>query len=216
MCVYDTSNALSAHMSSRLFAAGIAKCPQHVPLYQAWACLELRSGDIITAKRLIGEALTRDKRNGSGWLVAAKIEEKMNNNGLVGLILRRGIECAPGNIELYRALAEHEISRGKIDSVSFSPLNDLKYCAYHVSNALNLTLFSSLADSSNQGTGASRERHRHESPLRPSLSLPCRTGSTRVQHRRTCKAKQKNIRDLPVQCNGSPIFLNNEDGGMGQ
>ena len=89
-----------------------------MPLYQAWACLELRSGDVITAKRLIGEALTKDKRNGSGWLVAAKIEEKMENNGLVGLILRRGIECAPSDTELYRALAEHEISRGKIDSVS--------------------------------------------------------------------------------------------------
>jgi len=99
-----------------LFAAGIEKCPQHVPLYQAWACLELRSGDVITAKRLIGEALTRDKRNGSGWLVAAKIEEETDNHGLVGLILRRGIECAPGYTELYRALAEHEITRGKIDS----------------------------------------------------------------------------------------------------
>jgi tetratricopeptide (TPR) repeat protein len=104
--------------SFRLFAAGIAKCPQHVPLYQAWACLELRSGDVLTAKRLIGEALTRNKRNGSGWLVAAKIEEKMGNTGLVGLILRRGIECAPGNPELYRALAEHDISRMKMDSVS--------------------------------------------------------------------------------------------------
>ena len=102
-----------------LFAAGINNCPHHISLYQAWACLELRSGDIITAKRLIGEALTRNKRNGSGWLLAAKIEEKMNNIGLVGLILRRGIECDPSNTELYRALAEHEISRGKYGSVSF-------------------------------------------------------------------------------------------------
>lgn len=101
-----------------LFAAGIQKCPKHIPLYQAWASLEMRDGDIITAKRLIGEALTRDKRNGSGWLVAAKIEEKMKNHGLVGLILRRGIECAPMDTDLYAALAEHEISRGRINSVS--------------------------------------------------------------------------------------------------
>ena len=115
-----TNDCTSFDSPLSLFAAGIEKCPQHVPLYQAWACLELRSGDspsdVITAKRLIGEALTRDKRNGSGWLVAAKIEEKMDNHGLVGLILRRGIECAPGDTELYRALAEHQISRGKIDS----------------------------------------------------------------------------------------------------
>eukprot|EP00581_Thalassiosira_minuscula_P016001 CAMPEP_0183720522 /NCGR_PEP_ID=MMETSP0737-20130205/13113_1 /TAXON_ID=385413 /ORGANISM="Thalassiosira miniscula, Strain CCMP1093" /LENGTH=1088 /DNA_ID=CAMNT_0025950397 /DNA_START=204 /DNA_END=3470 /DNA_ORIENTATION=+ len=115
---YGTLESWKGHISEArlLFAAGIQKCPQHVPLYQAWACLELRSGDVITAKRLIGEALTKDKRNGSGWLVAAKIEEKMGNAGLVGLILRRGIECAPGDVELYRALAEHEINRGKIDS----------------------------------------------------------------------------------------------------
>ncbi|KAK1746753.1 tetratricopeptide repeat protein [Skeletonema marinoi] len=31
--------------SGRLFAAGIEKCPHHVPLYQAWACLELQDGD---------------------------------------------------------------------------------------------------------------------------------------------------------------------------
>jgi len=43
----------------------------------------------------------------------------MNNIGLVGLILRRGIECDPSNTELYRALAEHEISRGKYGCVSF-------------------------------------------------------------------------------------------------
>ena len=114
-------------MTYRLFAAGIQKCPSHVPLYQAWACLELQDGDVLTAKNLIGEALTRDKRNGSGWLVAAQIEEKMDNHGLVGLILRRGIECAPGDAQLYIALADHEISRGKIDSVSWI-LCDCMFC----------------------------------------------------------------------------------------
>lgn len=85
----------------------------------------MRDGDIITAKRLIGEALTRDKRNGSGWLVAAKIEEKLKNNGLVGLILRRGIECAPLDTDLYSALAEHELSRGRINSVSCHDVQQL-------------------------------------------------------------------------------------------
>lgn len=111
----------------RLYAAGIAKCPHHVPLYQAWAILELRFGNVLTAKRLIGEALTRDKRNGSGWLIAANIEEKMGNMGLVGLILRRGLECAPGNPALYRSLAEHEISQMRIDSVSFSRSFEYQY-----------------------------------------------------------------------------------------
>ena len=106
------------------------KCPQHVPLYQAWACLELRSGDVLTAKRLISEALTRDKTNGEGWLVAAKIEEKMDNQGLVGLILRRGIECSPLDTELYRALADHEISRGRIDSVSVVVSCAILSCRY--------------------------------------------------------------------------------------
>ena len=126
-----------------LFAAGIQKCPKHVPLYQAWASLEMRDGDIITAKRLIGEALTRDKRNGSGWLVAAKIEEKMKNHGLVGLILRRGIECAPLDTDLYAALADHEISRGRINSV-----RSLCICQLysHMTAAKNLMLISCFYD----------------------------------------------------------------------
>jgi hypothetical protein len=74
-----------------LFAAGVIKCPEHVPLYQAWACLELRSGNFDKARTLIGEALTRKKSEGSSWLVAAKIEERLGNRGLVGLILQRGL-----------------------------------------------------------------------------------------------------------------------------
>ncbi len=164
------------YTSYRLFAAGIAKCPQHVPLYQAWACLELRSGDVITAKRLIGEALTRDKRNGSGWLVAAKIEEKINNNGLAGLILRRGIECAPGNIELYRALAEHEINRGKIDSVSFFPHHFavmIPNMGIYFFDRVSTDIFLSIRFDVYQGTRASRKRHRNEPFICPPLPLTC-------------------------------------------
>jgi len=98
-----------------LFAAGVEKSPRHVPLYQAWACLELRAGNFYQAKRLIGEALTRDKTQGSGWLVAAEIEKKQGNDGIVGLILRRGLECAPNHPELYCALAEYQIECGKMD-----------------------------------------------------------------------------------------------------
>mmetsp|Transcript_29800 Transcript_29800/g.48908 ORF Transcript_29800/g.48908 Transcript_29800/m.48908 type:complete len:86 (+) Transcript_29800:837-1094(+) len=72
-----------------LFASSVPKCKQkqQVPLNQRWACLELRSGDLVTAKRLIREALTKDKRK-----VGAKIDEETGNFGLVGLISRRGIE----------------------------------------------------------------------------------------------------------------------------
>mmetsp|Transcript_21865 Transcript_21865/g.40141 ORF Transcript_21865/g.40141 Transcript_21865/m.40141 type:complete len:151 (-) Transcript_21865:105-557(-) len=94
-----------------------------VPLYQRWACLELRSGDLVTAKRLIREALTKDKRK-----VGAKIDEETGNFGLVGLISRRGIECAPGDTELHRILAEHEISRGKIGSGSCYPMVIVIFC----------------------------------------------------------------------------------------
>lgn len=64
---------------------------------------------------MISEALTKDKTRGTGWLVAAKIEEKLGNEGLVGLILQRGIECAPHSVKLLSALAEYEVNRGKID-----------------------------------------------------------------------------------------------------
>lgn len=101
----------------RLFAAGVLKCPSHVPLYQAWAYLELRSENVERAKILISEALTRDKSHGSSWLIAAKIEGKLGNEGLVGLILRRGLECSPYDPELYRAAAELEVKRGHFNKV---------------------------------------------------------------------------------------------------
>lgn len=72
----------------------------------------------MVARRLIAEALTRDKRQGTGWLVAAQIEERQGNDGLVGLALRRGIECAPHEAELYRALGEHLVGRGNVEDVS--------------------------------------------------------------------------------------------------
>jgi len=89
-----------------LFAAGVAKCPAHIPLYHGWASLELSADNVFAAKRLVGEALTRDKTQGSGWLIAARIEERQGRDGLVGLILRRGLECAPTSPELYCALAD--------------------------------------------------------------------------------------------------------------
>ena len=97
-----------------LFAHGIKQAPAHVPLYQAWASLELKLGNYTDAKALITEALTRDKRNGSGWIVAAEIERKLGNAGLVNLILRRGIECCPTHVELYRALGDSLMTNGKI------------------------------------------------------------------------------------------------------
>lgn len=97
-----------------LFAAGVAKCPNHIPLYHMWALLELRQGHISSAKKLIGEGLTRDKTLGTGWLIAARIEETLGNHGLVKLILARGLECAPNCPELYCALADIFLKKGKI------------------------------------------------------------------------------------------------------
>ena len=77
----------------------------------------MRGENYEKARALISEALTRDKKAGSGWLVAAKIEEKVGNEGLVGMILQRGLECAPYAAPLYCALAEFELKRGKIDLV---------------------------------------------------------------------------------------------------
>lgn len=97
-----------------LFQSGI-RASHHVPLYQSWASLELREEKFGAAKLLITEALTRDKRNGAGWLIAAEIEERLGNSGLVSLILRRGIECSPTDPELYKALGEFLLRRAKIN-----------------------------------------------------------------------------------------------------
>lgn len=52
----------------------------------------MRDGNYQASRKLITEALTRNKKNGHGWLVAAEIEEAAGNSGLVTLLLRRGIE----------------------------------------------------------------------------------------------------------------------------
>ena len=80
--------------------------------------MELREENFLAAKRLLAKALTLNKHNGPGWLIAANIEHRLGNDGLVGLILRRGIECAPTDAELYRALGEHLVQKGDIDNVS--------------------------------------------------------------------------------------------------
>lgn len=72
----------------------------------------------MAAKRLLAKSLTLNKHNGPGWIIAANIEQRLGNDGLVGLILRRGIECAPTDAELYRALGEHLVQKGDIDNVS--------------------------------------------------------------------------------------------------
>jgi tetratricopeptide (TPR) repeat protein len=105
------------NVSRTLFAKGILKCPKHVPLYQAWACLEMRNENYDKAKVLISEALTRNKKAGSGWVVAAKIEENLGNRPLMALILRRGLEYDPYCYQLYIALADYEFQRGRVQAV---------------------------------------------------------------------------------------------------
>jgi tetratricopeptide (TPR) repeat protein len=100
--------------SRDLFARGLRQAPNHAPLYQAWASLELKEQNYDSAKALIAQALTRDKSHASGWLVAAEIESHYNNKGLMNLILRRGIECAPTSPALYKALGDLLAGQSKI------------------------------------------------------------------------------------------------------
>lgn len=123
-----------------LYAAGIQKAPNHISLYQGWALLELRQGKYEDAKKLITEALTRNKKNGSGWLIAAQIEEEQGNDGLVSLLLRRGIECAPGDPELYRRLGEYLVNRGQYNDAREVFEKGME------SNPLHAPLYHSLAE----------------------------------------------------------------------
>ena len=122
--------AIPTTSCNSLFISGIKNSPRHVSLYQSWASLEIRQHNVDAAKRLIAKALTLDKRNGSGWLIAANIEERLGNDGLVGLILRRGIECAPTSAELYRALGDLLLQKGDINNVSSEYSGALLSSAY--------------------------------------------------------------------------------------
>ena len=93
--------------------------PNFAMIYQGWALLELREGNHMAARKLISESLTKNKKSGSGWLIAAEIEMDLGNEGLVGLLLRRGIECAPNDAELYNKLGSVLVGRGDYSNVSF-------------------------------------------------------------------------------------------------
>ena len=122
------------------FESGIRKCPNHVPLYQGWANVEMKAENLDKAKTLIGEALTRDKTVGSSWLVAAKIEQLQGNDGLVTLILKRGIECAPAEASLYRELGERLVQKGK-----FNEAREILERGLEI-NPLHAPLYHSLAE----------------------------------------------------------------------
>jgi tetratricopeptide (TPR) repeat protein len=129
-----------------LYAAGLQKAPNHVPLYQGWALLELREGNYTDARKLITEALTRNKKNGSGWMIAAQIEEEQGNGGLVSLILRRGIECAPNDAELYRRLGEYLVQRSQFNDArevfeQGMEINPLYAPLYHSAAELEALVF---------------------------------------------------------------------------
>jgi tetratricopeptide (TPR) repeat protein len=123
-----------------LFSTGVRKCPNHVPLYQGWAGIEMKDGHLEEAKTLISDALTRDKTQGSSWLVAAQIEQLQGNDGLVGLLLRRGIECAPAEASLYRELGEYLANKGKINEAREILEKGLEV------NPLHAPLYHSLAE----------------------------------------------------------------------
>ena len=94
----------STEVARRLFTQGLEQSPNHAPMYQFWAQLEMKDENYSSAKLLIAEALTRDKTCGQAWLMAAEIERKLGNDGLHELLLRRGIQYAPTDTGLYRAL----------------------------------------------------------------------------------------------------------------
>lgn len=117
--IASTLLTLNAAGPCRLFLSGIKHAPCHVPLYHGWASLELRQNNIPESKKLLAKALTLDKHNGCGWLLAANIEQQLGNVGLVGLLLRRGIECVPSDARLYCILGDHLLRKGDIENVGF-------------------------------------------------------------------------------------------------
>lgn len=100
----------------------------------------MRDGDLVLAKKIIGEALTRDRTKGQGWLLLAQLEDLAGNNGLVSLLLRRGIECSPTDATLYRELGEHLVRKGQIDDARDVMEEGLKV------NPMYAPLYHSLAE----------------------------------------------------------------------
>lgn len=100
----------------RIFQRGARACGgANVHLLQAWACMEVRCGNVMRSRELLNDALAADDTHGPVWTAYGQLEARYGNVGRARQLFRRGIQRAPAHVPLYRTFGQTEIRTGNYD-----------------------------------------------------------------------------------------------------
>ena len=87
-------------------------------LWQAWATLEERAGDVAKARQFYDAALAADKTHAAAWHGWATLEKKQGNFRRARDLLVKGVRVVPAsraNPHLYHSLGVMALERGRIE-----------------------------------------------------------------------------------------------------
>ena len=85
-------------------------------MWQAWATLEERAGDVAKARQLYDAAIAADKTHAAAWHGWAVLEKKQGNFQRARDLLVKGVRLVPpsrANPYLYQALGVMAMERGR-------------------------------------------------------------------------------------------------------
>ena len=88
------------------------RCPSHAQSYQAWACLEVRTGNLKKAKGLVTRGIRRAPGHPALWTAAGLVEERLGDIPKARQIFIEGLERFPKHGALYKSLGELEARQG--------------------------------------------------------------------------------------------------------
>lgn len=109
-----TSSPTSSSSSiDHLISAALPFNP-HAQSYQAWACLELRLGNVQRSKQLVEEGMKVARDHAALWTVAGLVEMKLGNQDFALRILEQGIKRFPKHGALYKVLGELHVKIGNV------------------------------------------------------------------------------------------------------
>ncbi|KAL2631794.1 hypothetical protein R1flu_016480 [Riccia fluitans] len=84
-------------------------------IWQAWAVLEERSGNIARARKLFDAATVADKKHAAGWHGWAKLELRAGNVKRASSLLNKGLKFCGPNEYLFQTLALIESRAGRLE-----------------------------------------------------------------------------------------------------
>lgn len=110
------AEAGSFRKARSIFARGSkASTAGSAHLFQAWACMEVRCGNLVRARELLDCALETDAAHGPVWNAYGLLEARHGTMRKARQYFMRGIQKAPSHAPLYRTFGETEMRIGNYE-----------------------------------------------------------------------------------------------------